>query len=923
MTYDAKRASFDKEHIYVVEIDLDYCSLDFGEGYCLGGERSITTDTVSDLAFATGDRIEGQTSGAVGYITDITGTAPNYTIKYRRTSSNDFSSSSETIENLDGSGLATKNGDSPILATAGDDKCYNTAANCQSIQSYTTKGDTGLTTINAVGVDFTFYYERASGSFIEDGFRAGDTVFPSGFGTGSYSAARTITFVEDTKLYATGGVVFDSTGSGDERLFTAPQKTYRFCLPRSPHPIGIDAIPSLKSVSITPSKIDVAGGMGERSSVSLTFNDHPHNDIGIDKYTGDRSYIATDRGTFWTKFRARNPNYQFRNLRLLSGYLEDGKFIADNFKTRNYVIEKMDVTGGTCSIKAQDPLKKASAKKAQVPEPSNGIISNSGGISDSATSITLSPSGIGSEYPASGYVTLSGSEIASYTLSGDVMTIVRAQFNTVATSHEEDAVVQYCYYQEAEVNAIAEDVLVNYAKIDAGFINSTEWQTEVDTHLNGNLKGIIPAPTDVEKILKELSEAKPHFIYWDEINQKINFTALKAPPESANVIDMDSGIVKDSFKTKDMPDMRASTVYYVFGQLDPTKGMDDLSNFTQTIVRSDSSSIAKYQSNQIKKVVSRWIPSTSKPIAENAAQLLGRRFSDIPREVKFSLEAKDNSLNIGDTRALNHRDIVDASGAPANTIFQIISSKESENYDYVGIEYRFGQVLAGDNDIDTDTIKISINERNLNLYDRYVAYFGSAPTGSTEAVFEVESGVIVGSDDTASHALEVGVWPVGAVVTLVNKGYIVGKGGDAGKNAVLQFDGGGGGPAMSIDYDLTLLNFGIIGGGGGGGAYNIEDQSVDPVQGEYFGGGGAGDDYGRRYLQGGNGSLLAGGVGYRNSTAFFPAADGGGLGQNGEGIPANSVFTITSYGGSAGKAIDLNGNTVTYIEEGDIRGAVS
>ena len=42
--------------------------------------------------------------------------------------------------------------------------------------------------------------------------------------------------------------------------FQASTKTYRFCESRSAHPIGLVAIPSLNNVSISPAKIDLAGG---------------------------------------------------------------------------------------------------------------------------------------------------------------------------------------------------------------------------------------------------------------------------------------------------------------------------------------------------------------------------------------------------------------------------------------------------------------------------------------------------------------------------------------------------------------------------------------------------------------------------------------------------------------------------------------
>jgi hypothetical protein len=324
VTYDGRRASFDKEHVYIVEIDLDYCPLTHGSGPCTATET-------------------------------------------------------------------------------GDDKCFNTFSTCNDLPNYRPKATT-----SGVAVQYdNNLFKLPSGqpyTWIDLGFK---TSFPhpivtqevdsSGFSDAALNGDITVLAAINSKnLNALPFNIAPSTTSSTDHLIEEKQgKTYRFCQPRSPHPLGINAIPSLKNVSLTPSKIDVSGGMGERSSVSLTFDDHPHNDFEIDKYTSDRTYIASDRGLFWTKFRARNPNYQFRALRVLTGYLENGEYVADNFKARHYVIEKMDVSGGKCTITAKDTLKKASTKKAQVPKPSTGTISDVGGINDTDTTINLEPVGVG------------------------------------------------------------------------------------------------------------------------------------------------------------------------------------------------------------------------------------------------------------------------------------------------------------------------------------------------------------------------------------------------------------------------------------------------------------------------------------------------------------------------------------------------
>lgn len=922
MSYDGQRSSFDREHTYIVEMDLDYCPLVYGDGACQAGTKTITTTAVATDDFNAGDIIYDSVTVEIGKIVSVTGSSPTYTIEYKRTATADFTAGVTTIFNATATGQATKDANAPVLATAGDDKCFQTFETCDDLANYE---PAGTITTGEVANDFLFqfskwaFWRQDGGNYLLEGFNAGDLVRVSGFNHSGNNGIFTVasTSVNGLEITDISGTTVE-TGNTGVTITKIDFKTYRFCEPRSPHPIAINAIPSLSSVSLTPSKIDVAGGMGERSSVSLTFNDHPHNDLDIDQYTGDRSYIATDRGTFWTKFRARNPNYQFRSIRVLTGYLENGEYKKENFKTRHYVIEKMSISGGKCSITAKDPLKLASAKKAQVPKPNLGLISNTGGISDAEpVAITLeypagfaTTTGVGdAEYATSGYVLLSGSEIASFTRSGDTMTLTgRGLYNTTAKAHDEDVTVQQCYQKTADVEIIAHDILVNYAGVDASYINLQAWSEEVQANqgIDGQLNGIIVKPADVNKVLKELAEAKPHFIYWDELNQTVNFTAIQEPPTDANAYNMHENFIADSMSVKDLPDMRASTVYYTFGQIDPTKSLTDTNNYTQTVVRSNTDSISKYGSNQIKTVVSRWIDSTDKVSAENAAQILGRRFSDIPREVQFSLDDKDNELNIGDTRALNHRDMVDPTGAPVNTIFQIISKQEARNFKYKGIEFTFGPSFDGDNDIDVTTIKVSVDEQNLNLYDRYVLRNG-VPSVAVDAVFQIESGVVVGSATTSGVAVETGTtseWPSGSTITINNYGWILGAGGN-GAGPYGSPVATSGSDALSLAHDVTLNNYGVIGGGGGGYAGDFISGFLGGAT--WFAGGGAGSKLG---VNSGPGNLPS----RESGGDIF----GGDLGET----PVNSIYGTS---GTGGKAIDINGFTITPASYSttDLRGVVS
>ena len=823
MTYDALRTRFDREHIYIVELELDYCSLEFGVAPCT----------------ATG---------------------------------------------------------------SGDAKCFNTFATTDDPINYRPSQsiDSGLQDIDFTFVSSQWRFLRAAGSFLADGFIVGDVIKVEGYSaaTGTTDQLFTIDSVGANFIYVEDPVkpVSFELGTGDERITLVSKKIYRFCEQRSPHPIGIDAIPCLKNVDITPSKIDVGGGMGERSSVSLEFADFPHSDIDIDKYVDERTWIASDRGTFWPKFRSRNPNYQFRALRVLTGYLENGEYKQANFKTRSYIIDKMDVSGGRCRITGKDPLKKASAKKAQVPTPSTGEL-----INDLLTDVLSMPynivlgAGDGAQYSSSGELII-GAEIFTFTQTPtDTLRLdTRAERNTLAANHKADDIVQECYAKTDEVNIIARDLLVNFANIDASFINDAAWQEQVDEHLNGNLSGIITKPMDVEKVLKELAEAKPHFIYWDELGQEIKFTALQAPTETANVFGMDDSLVADTVTVKDDISKRVSTVYVNFGQVNPTKPLTEVENYTASYVRTDVDSITKYGSNVVKTINSRWISQSGKADAIRLAQLIGQRFSDIPREITFGLDPKDGELLIGQKAAINYRDMTDATGQPADTIFQILSAKEDDIFRYKGLEFTYGESLPGDVEVGKDTVYISSNQKNINLLTYWENQIGESATAITKAKIIVDPGVVVGSTSTAADGMDTGTWPVGATLEVVNYGHIVGAGGDGGDASPQALSNGlPGGDAINLSNDTTIKNFGVIGGGGGGaGGQNFPN-------GGNGGGGGAGDTPGA-----GGAARLVGDDGTLDFGGTF-LWDGGNLGVDGQD-------GLIATGGAAGKAIDKNAFTLTY-----------
>lgn len=228
------------------------------------------------------------------------------------------------------------------------------------------------------------------------------------------------------------------------------------------------------------------------------------------------------------------------------------------------------------------------------------------------------------------------------------------------------------------------------------------------------------------------------------------------------------------------------------------------------------------------------------------------------------------------------------------------------------------------------------------------ALMGS-PTQPNTYIFENQATISAG---TGSYALRTGVFPAGSIVKIVNKGYIVGKGGDGGS---FNTAGGAGGTALYIDFPCTIDNAAgyIYGGGGGGGGARAYFSSTNPLRETRAGGGGGsgsnGGAAGTNSFGGGSLTTLventaptagtASSAGSRgvcrathiaaNQVGDSYGGAGGGLGTSGA---AGSVTVVgwqsggTSIGGAAGAAIAKNGNTLTITAGNDttrIKGAVA
>lgn len=204
----------------------------------------------------------------------------------------------------------------------------------------------------------------------------------------------------------------------DSENFDESEVTLRFAKPAAYLPREIDIVAdSIVDVSFTPATISLGENLGQRATLNVVFVDHKHSDTGegFDKYLADRDYNPYERGTFWGKFRARQPFLRGRSIRWITGL--EGQDLAD-METRNFVVESFDgpTPDGRYTLVAKDILKLVDGDRAQAPVMNTGYLSLP--ITNNATSLTLAPAGIGDEeYPFDGYLTIAGKEVVSFTRS--------------------------------------------------------------------------------------------------------------------------------------------------------------------------------------------------------------------------------------------------------------------------------------------------------------------------------------------------------------------------------------------------------------------------------------------------------------------------------------------------------------------------
>lgn len=743
-------------------------------------------------------------------------------------------------------------------------------------------------------------------------------------------------------------------------------------------PIDIPAITDMSGYSIRPAILDLGESIGTRASVTMTFKDARFPDTGPegDYYLTDRTYDPYKVGSYWGKFRARFPFIQGSDIRLIRG---DSTQPLDQMETRHFIVDTVSGpdSSGTFTIVCKDALKLADGKKAQCPIVSNGTTEFE--VTDVATALLLAPTGIGSEYPISGYVNIGGKEICKYTRSGDTLDIgtlgERGALGTVATAHSAGDRIQICEVFEPQRAAnILDKLLKDFANVPEEYITLSDWVAEDAANIDRLYSAAIAEPTDVDKLINEVLQQTASSMWWDDSASppQIKWSVLQAVTTTAALYNEDL-ILADTFSAKDQNDKRVSQVWTFYGQINPLEKLDDKSNYSQGRVIISPESEANFEGTpSIKRIFSRWIPKNGEDAATRLNGLILSRYTTPPRLVSFGLQRDPNLVipKLGGGYNVSSATIQDATGANKILPVQLKQVKSTDTgYQVIGEEVLFTETVAPD---DPNVKPVSlVSGSNQNIRTIYDTLYPDIVAGDIVNV-RIESTEVIGSTSTGAPALVTGDWPAGITLNLLNNGKIVGKGGAGGEggglsqagnnfNATAPTSGTRGGDALTVNYDINIENNGLIGGGGGGGGGSGSATSLSQFGGTGNGGGaGAGSTGSLGGSAGANQHSfpenVTGNAGLTNgleiggnggAQVFFDAPSSfptlvcpkggkggdidkrGATGERGYITPVVNPYDDPPFisngalGGLAGYAINENGNTVIITGTNPIDGAIN
>ena len=443
--------------------------------------------------------------------------------------------------------------------------------------------------------------------------------------------------------------------------------------------------PIVKSISHRPTKLNMAASrkgespLGIRSELRVKFNDFAFDDRDGDFYLSDRS---TTPASFWGKF-TRRLGAATQQLEAYHYQWYEGESYSDGIVSR-FDVQSLVYNGTDADLVASDPMQRTEAKKAQFPRTTGGSLRvDIDAVQTTGIEVFAPVAELDKAYGNTGAVKFLrlSDEAIEYTGHVDgsdgarlLTGVRRAVLNTSASDHEANSAVQRMgVYRRVALFDAALDLLENHSTLSSDLIPSAQWQVEGSTYLPTYVtqEAVIPEPTDVRKLLGELARDGLFNIYWNERAQNIPLLAVKAPDgvivnwtDRANLIDAGLDV---------KPDDRITRVVVLYNPRKYIDVSDEFGNWKVAYVRIDADSEGPFFADgtvRENRIQSRWITADTHALI--VAYNLERRLVAPPEYAVAALDAKDESVDIGDVIEMTTGRILDSEGNPLTQRWEVI-----------------------------------------------------------------------------------------------------------------------------------------------------------------------------------------------------------------------------------------------------------
>lgn len=398
-------------------------------------------------------------------------------------------------------------------------------------------------------------------------------------------------------------------------------------------PVGMNVLPIISSVSLTPTRLRPGKGLGDLATISISIEDFKYGPAG--------HYIS--------KLVASNPYYNERVMRVWVGYYSPNGFSMDDFSERLYFIDEINGPDGNgkWTITGKGALKSLYDSGSMVPPVTKGVTTATIGASYTGPLDITDVSG----FESSGIVWLAD-ECARYSgVSGTSITLTdRGIYGTAAVLHDPGTAARMGVDLGGMnvVDAI-DKIVTEYGRVDPAYIPSADWALERDDFLPLYiLSGPLRDPQKVADVVNKLATMASLNIWWDEIGQQVRLNAYGSQIISDFTI-TDKKILSNASGTsvrRDLKD-RLTQVWYSNGKIDHSKDSKS-TNFRDVYVAANLilEGPAFYGSPAVLEIKGDFITSSAVAAAVSG-RMLGRRKHG-RTTISFSMDAKDAAISTGD-----------------------------------------------------------------------------------------------------------------------------------------------------------------------------------------------------------------------------------------------------------------------------------